>query len=295
VRASFTVLDAIPADLSHGLFATPGRKDAWVRFSNSGKRPAPDTDGDGRGMAIKVLDVPGEKILPAERTATTQDFLLINHPVFFVGTAGQYEQFLRHDENDRPLDYFLNIARPSTWHLRGLDIARQIVTKKVTSPLEIAYFSMTPFRHGPENQAVKYRARPCTDETTPLARAPSPTYLRERMSTHLAARDACFVFEAQKQVDADRMPIEDATVLWREDRSPFVPLARIVIPVQTFESDAQMTFCENLSFTPWHALPAHRPLGGLNRIRRAVYEATSALRHEKNGVARREPDGSEVF
>jgi hypothetical protein len=115
------------------------------------------------------------------------------------------------------------------------------------------------------------------------------------MSSHLATRDACFELAVQKQVDADRMPIEDATVVWDERRSPFVPVAQIVIPVQSFESDAQMAFCENLSYTPWHALPEHRPLGGLNRIRRAVYEATSALRHEKNGAARREPDGSEVF
>lgn len=29
--------------------------------------------------------------------------------------------------------------------------------------------------------------------------------------------------------------------------------------------------CEEMAFTPWHALTAHQPLGGINRLRRQVY------------------------
>ena len=51
-----------------------------------------------------------------------------------------------------------------------------------------------------------------------------------------------------------------------------------------------MTFCENLSYTPWHSLPDHRPIGGINRARKVVYEAISKVRHDYNAVPRREPD-----
>jgi hypothetical protein len=37
-----------------------------------------------------------------------------------------------------------------------------------------------------------------------------------------------------------------------------------------------------MSFNPWHAVPAHKPLGGINRLRQAVYQAISKLRHEMN-------------
>ena len=69
-------------------------------------------------------------------------------------------------------------------------------------------------------------------------------------------------------------------------------VARVTIPPQDFDSPEQRAFCENLSFTAWHGLAAHRPLGGLNRLRRTVYDAVSRLRHEINGTPRVEPDPS---
>jgi hypothetical protein len=66
------------------------------------------------------------------------------------------------------------------------------------------------------------------------------------------------------------------------------------VPIQSFESKEQMEFGENLSFTPWHAVADLRPLGGINRARKKVYEAISARRHELNGVPMEEPSLSET-
>jgi hypothetical protein len=85
------------------------------------------------------------------------------------------------------------------------------------------------------------------------------------------------------------MPIEDPTIRWKERASPFRKVATIRIPSQDFTTKARKDFAEGLSFTPWHSLPHHRPLGGINRVRGAVYEVISKLRHEKNDVPRREP------
>jgi hypothetical protein len=59
---------------------------------------------------------------------------------------------------------------------------------------------------------------------------------------------------------------------------------------QDCDSDWQADYGENLSFTPWHALPEHRPLGGINRAREVIYEAISTQRHTYNREPRREPD-----
>ena len=74
-----------------------------------------------------------------------------------------------------------------------------------------------------------------------------------------------------------------------------IEVATIRIPRQTFDGAARQAFCENLSFTPWHSLPEHRPLGGINRVRRAVYLAVSTLRHRLNQAPRAEPTGIESF
>ena len=95
-----------------------------------------------------------------------------------------------------------------------------------------------------------------------------------------------FDFCVQFQTDAVKMPIEDPTIRWR---SPLQKVATITIPPQQFESPEQSQFCEHLSFTPWHALPEHRPLGGINRTRRSVYQTLSRIRHELNQVPRQEP------
>lgn len=111
------------------------------------------------------------------------------------------------------------------------------------------------------------------------------------MESYLSAQDACFVFRVQRRSRPATMPIEDPTIEWSEQESAYVPLAKITIPRQSFSSLAQMNFCENLSFTPWHSLPEHRPLGGINRVRKIVYREVSKTRHEANGAPRLEPSG----
>ena len=102
-------------------------------------------------------------------------------------------------------------------------------------------------------------------------------------------------FLMQKQGDPREFPIEDTLAIWDEEKSPFIRVARITVPRQTFGSPAQLEFCENLSFNPWHGLEAHRPLGGINRARRDEMKAISDLRLRQRGVERIEPTGDETF
>ncbi len=99
----------------------------------------------------------------------------------------------------------------------------------------------------------------------------------------------------QFQTDAEAMPVEDATVEWDEAASPFRKVATVRIPAQSFDSPAQMEFCENLAFNPWRSLAEHRPLGGLNRARKDLYAELAGFRHERNQVSYSEPTGDETF
>jgi len=156
------------------------------------------------------------------------------------------------------------------------------------SPLRTQYWSTTPFKLGP--LAVKFSARPDLAGAPILVTSPSRDKLRAAMSAHLRRREARFDFLVQLQTDPVAMPVEDPTVVWDEMASPYRKVATICIPSQSFESTEQMQFCENLSFTPWHALAEHRPLGGINRTRKKVYQALSQRRHELNGVPMQEPN-----
>ena len=92
----------------------------------------------------------------------------------------------------------------------------------------------------------------------------------------------------QVQTDPHLMPIEDATVKWPERLSPYVPVARLRLPAQRFDSDEQLAFADVLRYNPWHSLPEHRPLGNSNRARRRMYaELAAAAPADEPGRARR--------
>jgi len=289
VRAEFAVSPDVPSDLRHGIFAEPRTYTAWVRFSSSSAQPRPDSKRDAHGMAIKLMGVEGDKVLPSERQATTQDFIVANNPVFFCRNPSDYVVLAARLAEGKLLRFFFPGVNPRRWHLRELVNMLVATTKQVTDPLQIRYWSQTPFALGPH--AVKYSAKP---HGAPADQEPVPAgrdQLEDAMVRRLATGDATFDFMVQLQTDPRRMPVEDPTIRWSERRSPFRRVATIRIPSQQFASQAQRNFAQNLSFSPSHALPEHRPLGGINRVRQAAYEVISELRHDKNDSLRREADG----
>jgi Catalase len=289
VVAEFRVEDDLPQYLAQGVF-TPGRTyPAYIRFSNGDPDPnRDDAKGDARGMAIKLLEVPGEKILPDERDAQTQDFIMINHPVFFIDDPAHYLGLIQRSGSSNP---FALIGQLFALGLKGALIAKAVTSSKSASPLEKRYWSIVPYRLGdpPHKQAIKFSARPRGPGATSLPDDPTPNFLRETMIRQLEAGKAQFDFEVQPREPS--MSVEESTVEWKEEEAPFIKVATITIPRQTFATTERDRFGENLSFTPWHALPQHRPLGSVNRIRRVVYQTISKLRHELNGTAPREPSG----
>ncbi len=290
VKARFEIGDLEPR-IRHGLFAQPRTHDAWVRFSSGDTHVQSDLVKDARGFALKVMGVPGEKLLPAERNETTQDFVMINDPQFFVRTLPDYEAFMAYMARGSRYGWFFDgfSWRPWRWRLRELRLAASTLKPPPRSLLQTQYHSLSAYRLGP-SQFVKYSARPC-EAARPRRLEKGANMLRQAVKEDLAQGEGCFDLLVQLQVAGKNMPVEDATVLWSEKDSPFLKAARVTIPRQAFDTPEQNAFCEALSFTPWHALPDHEPVGVMNRVRRALYQEVSRYRHAKNAAPRAEPRG----
>ncbi len=108
-----------------------------------------------------------------------------------------------------------------------------------------------------------------------------PSAELEAMKQHLAGDEASFDLMVQFQKDPQDMPIEDATVEWDPEESPFVPVAQLRVPRQDFDTAESMSACESSAFDPWHCLAEHRPLGNMNRARRRIYQEMARLRAER--------------
>lgn len=278
VAAKFQVLGQLPPQVAVGLFAQPRSYDAVIRYSN-GSQVTDDTKGDARGMAIKVMGVDGPKLLDDEAQARTQDFLMMNSPVFFVRNAKDYVGLQQASSKGA-----LSLAGWLALHaFHEGAILLKIQSQKVTNLLNTRYWSAVPVKLGA--QQMKFSATPCAGGVF-SSPATGPDLLRDNLQAHLNNQGACFDFSVQLRTQPANMPIEDATIEWKESASPFIKVARVEIPKQTAE---QGEACEVRSFTPWHGLPEHRPLGGIQRVRKTVYQDISTLRHQLNGQPRVEP------
>jgi len=288
VKAQVHMLDALPGALAKGIFIPGKTYQAWIRFSNgSGDPSRADIKRDARGMAVKLLGVPGKKLLEDEQDATTQDFVMINHPVFFATDPARYLSFIL-DANSP--HYYRKLLTPFALGARGTLIALETRSSRIANPLQTRYWSMVPYQlgTGSDRTAVKYSARACSPAVDPIPKTPGHDFLRDALRTTLQAGDACMEFLVQPRASTS-MDVEDSRLEWKESQAPFITVATIRIPQQTFDTAEQNAFCENLSFTPWHALPEHKPLGVTNRLRKIIYEHISRLRHQMNAAARQEP------
>lgn len=286
MKAEFTVERDLPPELRVGLFAQPATYRAWVRFSNSVNVIKGDDARDIRGMAIKLMGVPGRKLLPGQEDETTQDFIVISTDQFPIQDAAGFDALAAAfigDIIDKVVYFTTHLG--VTWRLLKS-------FRKFPNLLQIRYFSCVPYAFG--SAQVKYCATPHAAQPDSMPFAPPENYLRQRALAQLSQGDAKFDFCVQFRTDPEEMPTEDPTVVWEEEESPFRKVATLRILPQDFDTDAQNAVGENLSFSPWHCLPAHMPLGGLNRVRRVIYEALSNYRHDVNKAPRREPTDWEV-
>ncbi len=291
VKAEFIIEKNLSEDFKTGLFNNNASFPAWIRFSNGDTKPLPDWKKDIRGFAIKIMNVPGEKIVESKTGGGNHDFILMNTKNFVSKKVKHFYRILKVVTVPyKPGSFF-----PKLFSLLGSIPILVRATKakiKCNHPFEMEYFSTVPYRFGDETKAVKYAVIPSDKNKLEYTDKKSADFLRANMVATLLKHEIWYDFFIQLQTDAVKMPIEDPTVVWD---SPFIKLATIRIPTQIFDSPEQNEFGDNLSFNPWHALPQHRPLGNFNRVRKKIYEQMYAFRHKYNRIKDVEPAATNDF
>lgn len=294
VTGTLEIAAGLPPELAQGLFATPGTHPVAVRLAQGPGETLGDRVSTHRGMAIKVYDVAGEKL--AGHDADTQDFVLATGTTFPSGTA---KGFLRDGTvigKSAGLPEGVKRAVSSTMrnfnrllHAVGTESPKaDFFGHPFTHPLAEPYFSQAPIRFG--DHVAKLAAFPVGTAQAKLVDWRLDPHQDEDGFRHAAVgffhdHEVVYELRAQLWTDAGTQPIEDASVDWPVEDSPYRAVATLHLPPQEAYSAArQHYFDEVITFQPGHALLAHRPLGSVMRARLQVYRALAAFRHHETGI-----------
>lgn len=303
LEAEVTFLDGLPPELAQGMAAQAGGRPhkAYMRLSTN----AGDILSDGvslpRGLAIKILDVDGER-LPGSEGDRTQDLILVNGPVF---TAAKSSDFLKTLKLlAKTTDKFEGGKVALSGALRATEAVieafggesgtvKALGGHPATHPLGETFFSQTAYRYG--DHIAKFSVAPVSPHLigltgTPIELSGRENALREEIEAVIAAQGGEWELRVQLCLDLETMPIEDASVLWDEAQSPFLAIARIhVAPQPSWNDEKAKRIDDGLSFSPWHGLTAHQPLGAINRARRSAYPMSARFRASFNRCPIHEP------
>ncbi|CAN5298932.1 catalase family protein [soil metagenome] len=299
--AEVTIENVLPADYAQGLFAQPGRYAAVIRLSTPPGDLLDDKVSTPRGFAIKVIGVPGAR-LPGSEADVTQDFVMINGPTFSAPTPGKFLKNLKMLAATTDVAPGLKKALSAT--LRGVESLVEKTGHKSSTLISMGghpetnilgetFYSAAALRFG--DYMAKLSIVPVSSELKALTDQhvdldEKPNGIRDAVIEHFKSHGGTWELRAQLCTDLEAMPIEDATVQWDEAQSPYVTVARIVAQPQTGWSDARAHVVDDsMSFSPWHGLAAHQPIGSIMRVRKAVYEASMKFRAAHNNLTIVEP------
>ncbi len=275
--AELRVNDDLSEDLRVG-FAQPGKAyRTIVRCSNAAGGGKPDFAPDLRGIALRIqVD-----------ESTSHDLLATNSLTSHARNARQFVEFAKATAGG-PISMVLGVPR-----LAGLigipETARMLWSyqtarkQPVDSVATQTYWSRGALTWGPE-LAVRYLLRPARG--APQGPKPSktdPHYLSTEVARRLDNGDIRFELCIQRYVNDQVTPIEDTAVEWKEKHSPAEPVATLTIrqtDITSIDAQARAAAIEQLAFNPWNTTEDFRPLGNLNRARKAGYDASAAHRSQ---------------
>ena len=298
-QGKLTVAGGLPPELAQGMFATPGEYEAILRISTNAGDILDDSISLARGLALKIIGVEGERLPGAE--GTTQDFVLVNGPAFaapdpkaFLGNLKMLAKTTDRVEGVKKIISAVARGAEATLEAVGGQSAmlQTLGGAKPVHPLGATYYSQTPFRYG--DYIAKFSLKPISgikdfaDET--INASGRPDAIREAMNELLIAQGGTWELQVQLCTDLEAMPIEDASALWDEEKSPFRTVATLTVAPQfAWEHGKSDAIEDALSFSPWHGLAAHQPLGGVNRARNSTYVFSVDYRGRFNGCPIHEP------
>ncbi len=300
LRGELTVLDALPPELAQGLFAKPSSYAVAMRFSTLPGDILDDSVSTPRGLAMKVIGVEGPR-LPGSENDVTQDFVMVNGPAFSAPTAAKFLGNLKMlavttDKAESLKKAVSAVARSTESLIEAFGGKSPTITTMGGQPethiLGETFYSQVPILYG--DYIAKFSVQPIFDlsllKDTPVDANGHPNALRDAVSEYFVTKGGEWEFRVQLCTDLDAMPIEDASVVWPEDASPYIPVARLQVgPQPSWDPAVVAAIDEGLAFSPWHGLAAHRPLGSVMRARNTTYTNSAEFRGKHNGCPMHEP------
>ena len=303
LEGTLTVLPNLPPELAQGMFATPGDHRCYMRLSTNAGDILPDTISLPRGLALKVLDVPGERLPGAD--GTTQNFVMVNGPVFQAKTADKFLGSLKKlagttDKLEGTKEVMSTVLRGVNTALEAVGVSSPAIQSlggaPNVDPLGETYYSVTAFRYG--DYIAKFAVVPVSPDLMARTKevidvSGNPDAIRQHVKGEMQLMDGKWEVRVQLCRDLEKQPVEDPTVEWKEDDAPFRTVATISAGRQDSWDDAQVQKVnEEMRFSPWIGLLAHQPLGNINRARKAPYEHSAEYRQRFNHCPIHEPNGA---
>ena len=254
----------LPASLKTELFKEGAIYPAIIRLSNSSVKDKKDFKKDVRGFAIKI-----------QVNNQIQDLILVSTKHMPLRHMEGFEAALCILNGVNPIASMIRLCQNIRWS----ELIKLILTRKhETSPLDISYYSMTPYACNQE--VVKYRLMPTSHYHSHKPFWLTATYLRDNMKKHLKTHRA--TFDLMIQLQKPGMPIEDVSATWSERESPFIKVGELMIKPQAFDTPKRWAMGEKLSYSPGNTLVSHRPIGELNRARVRIYQEMAHFRKQRN-------------
>jgi len=297
VRAVFQVPDLaagpnpeLARRLAIGLFARPGSYPAVVRFANSDPTINSDWMPDVRGLSFSLdlsagaapVTTPGARHDWSFQSAPTLPFDNVRAFAVFgtvLAARSRAAALASLNHHDRTVYVRTRAA-----------VKQQQRDQRVRPYQQLRYWSNVPFRHGADD-VVKYSASPLAANLARPLEVGNPRALQHELVRHVTDDETMSAFDIAVQfLDVERMRlrlerrdaefwIEHASVEWPEKEAPFHTVARLtLVRGGMLPADA----CERMFIdVNEFSLPAHAPLGRINRAR---HFAERASRHARGVV-----------
>ncbi len=300
LEAKVEVLDGLPAPYAQGLFAKPATYEAVVRLSTTPGDLLHDSVSTPRGMALKILDVDGDR-LPGSESSHSQDLIAVNGKEFNSPSGKAFLKNLK--LLAATTDRMEGAKELLSKAFRGVEAALEAVGRESatlksmggnphTHILGEGFFTQLPLRYG--DYIAKFAIMPVSEnmkalEGVKLETGKDEDAIRHAVQTFFEDQTAVWEIRVQLCTDLDAMPVEGIEA-WDEEKSPFVPVARITaLPQTAWTEDRAQAVDDGMHFSPWNGITAHQPLGSIMRLRKLAYQRSSAFRSQRNETPVTEP------
>jgi hypothetical protein len=295
------VLEELPEELAQGIFQKDAKYPVIIRLSAIPADPIRDSISVPRGFAMKAMQVPGNR-LPGTEGQNTQDFLFANGSSFSAPTAEKFLGTLKllamtTDRMEWAKSALSAVVRPAEKLIEAMGgesaMLKTLGGYPATHPLGERYFTQAAIRFG--DYMAKLDIVPASSNFKALSKTEVDydgrhDALRDEVRSTLRSAGGAWTLRVQLCRDLKTNPIEDASQPWPEKDNPYLPIATIsVLAQQNWSPERAKKLEDEISFSPWHGVTDHRPLGNVMRARRETYKVASQLRSKLNGCPIHEP------